>query len=216
MECWPTCRSTEHQQALVSRTDRHIPKRKGVGIFSDWDHSVNEWIDTESRRLRVATEPNDDQIEDKNKDGEDMSPRSIALKLWKEYKAYQESKKQSKVKKRLEKQSTLKSQQIPKEPIDMVARIQEIANVTSQHQRLISANNGSDPFVDVESLDIVMDVDPINIETTDYKRLPQLLRIKDYTRFYSIGMKIAAKDRNKEWWNATIRDIRSFRVLCSL
>ncbi|KAJ2385624.1 hypothetical protein GGI05_004641, partial [Coemansia sp. RSA 2603] len=59
--------------------------------------------------------------------------------------------------------------------------------------------------------DVDPDVAPIAVDQ-GYVAVPQMARVKDYVQYYRLGMRVAVRDREMEWWGGTISEIKSFRL----
>ncbi|KAJ1913092.1 hypothetical protein H4219_005352 [Mycoemilia scoparia] len=186
---------------------------KALVYFLGWEHSLNEWVDIESPRLRKPSQPDPALEADSaatalsslEKDGVE---KSIASRLWKEYNEYLKVKaapQTSRVVKPKKQGNVGPKKRI--DPTGLNERIKSIANISGP-------TRGGDSGDNADNSNLVIEADPLTDEQlSEYKPLPQLLRVKDYSDLYKPRLKIALRDRSKEWWAATVIETKSFRVL---
>ncbi|KAJ2889051.1 hypothetical protein FB639_000194 [Coemansia asiatica] len=181
--------------------------------YMGWGHEQNEWVAQDSKRMRALDVQESEE-----------QARKICAQLVDENNAYVDDIEQ----KRIEQERQLAEKRKPK--ADAQADVKE-GNQLDASQSLASKQNDeimaaaaatnnakSQALVEKDEdgeeeleEDLDSDVEPISVET-GYTAVPQLLRVKDYVRFYRRGMRVAARDRDKLWWKAVITDIKTFRL----
>ncbi|KAJ2458572.1 hypothetical protein GGF42_001992, partial [Coemansia sp. RSA 2424] len=160
--------------------------------FVDWDHSHDEWVAADSKRIRKTV------VAEADEDEEDA--RRICARLVDEYNAYVEGVERAREEARRRPAAKRRVTARPT-PTVVPASVQAVS---------LAGKAIADEEEDDDDDDIDEDVEPISVDS-GYSAVPQLLRVKDYVRIYRRGMAVAARDRNKVWWRAEIVDIRTFR-----
>ncbi|KAJ2517812.1 hypothetical protein GGI11_003050 [Coemansia sp. RSA 2049] len=176
--------------------------------YNGWPHSHNEWIPAGSKRMRAsadATSARDDIIA-QSVETEENARRACAV-LVDEYNAYIDGLELERAEKERLRQQ--KRMQMRKAPVNghlskLTDNIQTTDDAKQNEDTSTATNLEESEYTDSA-------VEPISVDP-DYEAAPQLLRVKDYSHIYRIGMDIAARDRNKLWWKAKIKDIKSFRL----
>ncbi|KAJ2636746.1 hypothetical protein GGF40_002818 [Coemansia sp. RSA 1286] len=171
--------------------------------FLGWGHEQNEWVAQGSKRMRALDEQESEE-----------QARQICARLVDENNAYvdgiekqrieKERQVAEKRKERLGTRATAKVNQPP-----LVARSDSDIMAAAAAASIAETRALQKEKEELEDLD--PNVEPISVET-GYVTVPQLLRVKDYVRFYRRGMRVAARDRDKLWWKAVITDIKTFRL----
>ncbi|KAI8320186.1 hypothetical protein GQ54DRAFT_334987 [Martensiomyces pterosporus] len=170
--------------------------KKFLVHYMDWGHSHNEWLTAGSRRMRRLSDRRPDIAETEEE------ARKTCATLVDEYNAYIDELER----KKQEKEKARQRRKPPRKP-PANARTNELAaeplagNSEKQEQ----------PAGDEGDSDVCADVEPISVEN-GYSAMPQLARIKDYTKIYRKCMKIAARDRDGQWWKAEIVEVKSFQI----
>ncbi|KAJ2546473.1 hypothetical protein EV175_005588, partial [Coemansia sp. RSA 1933] len=173
--------------------------------FNGWPHSHNEWIPAGSKRMRAVTRTRNVSGSQSAETEEDA--RRICAVLVNEYNAYVDGLERKKAEK--ERLKRERKQQFRKTPVHQQPRLASSAMTISP---VTKPSEDTSMELDAEdSDDADGSVEPISVDH-GYNMVPQLLRVKDYTRIYRKGMDVAARDRNKLWWRARITDIKSFRL----
>ncbi|PIA17269.1 hypothetical protein COEREDRAFT_86268 [Coemansia reversa NRRL 1564] len=170
--------------------------------YGGWDHANNEWIVAGSRRMRPASDINDMAVTET----EEMA-RKACVVLVDEYNTYIDGVERKNAEKADAKR---KARELRKTPVNVrVAKLAQSMSADSmgddEAEEMTHACLPENEEEDDE------DVDPISVEA-GYTPVPQLLRVKDYVQLFRKGMQIAARDRNKLWWRATIAEIKTFRL----
>ncbi|KAJ2805259.1 hypothetical protein H4R20_002163 [Coemansia guatemalensis] len=172
--------------------------------YAGWDHANSEWIVAGSRRMRPASDIGDMAAAAET---EEMA-RKTCVVLVDEYNTYIDGVEREKAEKADAKR---KARALRKAPVNV--RVSKLAEEVMGAGSVGEGGGDDMPLAvlpeDEEEDD--EDVDPISVET-GYTPVPQLLRVKDYVQLFRKGMRIAARDRNKLWWKATIADIKTFRL----
>ncbi|KAJ2081933.1 hypothetical protein H4R24_001965 [Coemansia sp. RSA 988] len=170
--------------------------------YAGWDHANNEWIVVGSRRMRPATSIDDMAAAET----EDMA-RKACVVLVDEYNAHIDGIEREKAEIADAKRKT---RALRKTPVN--------ARVSRLSEEVMGAGSTGKSGDDTTNVGLLEDeeeddedVDPISVES-GYAPVPQLLRVKDYVHLFRKGMRIAARDRNKLWWKATIAEIKTFRL----
>ncbi|KAJ2900374.1 hypothetical protein IWW38_000541 [Coemansia aciculifera] len=165
--------------------------KKFLVHFNDWDHSHDEWVAADSKRLRKVAPVGGESEED---------ARRICAGLVDQYNAYVEG--IDRAREEAQRAAALAKRRAPViRPTVVPANAQPVS-------RLGKAIQQEEEEEDEEEID--ENVEPISVDS-GYSAVPQLLRVKDYVQIYRRGMVVAARDRNKVWWRAEIVDIRTFR-----
>ncbi|KAJ1816594.1 hypothetical protein LPJ56_004259, partial [Coemansia sp. RSA 2599] len=184
--------------------------------YTGWGHEQNEWVAQDSKRMRVLDA----------RESEEQA-RKICAQLVDENNAYvdgiekerieQERRAAEKRKERADARAGAKENRQPDADESLVSRDKAnilaaaaAANIAESQATQIEEAKNEDAEEEPEE-DLDPDVEPISVET-GYASVPQLLRVKDYVRFYRRGMQVAARDRDKLWWRAVITDIKTFRL----
>ncbi|KAJ2746554.1 hypothetical protein GGI20_001265 [Coemansia sp. BCRC 34301] len=167
--------------------------KKFLVHFVNWDHSHDEWVAADSKRIRKAGAAGESEEE----------ARRICAQLVDEYNAYVEGLERVR-EEAAAKQAAAKRRATAKPTVVPVS-----AQAISLAGKAMAAAVENEEAEEAES-GIDSDVEPISVDT-GYSAVPQLLRVKDYVQIYRRGMVVAARDRNKVWWRAEIVDIRTFR-----
>ncbi|KAJ2723992.1 hypothetical protein GGI07_002279 [Coemansia sp. Benny D115] len=181
-------------------------KKRFLVHYIGWNHAQNEWIAQGSKRLRTL------DVQETEEEA-----RRVCATLVDEYNRHIDELEQQRLEKRMA--AAAKQRSAAREKVVPVNG--QIAALTGKAMRESVAaaasgaltTAGSPDAKDmelVEDEDVDSEVEPISVDS-GYSPVPQLLRVKDYVRCYHVGMRVAARDRNKLWWRAEIVDIKTFR-----
>ncbi|KAJ2495534.1 hypothetical protein IWW47_004029, partial [Coemansia sp. RSA 2052] len=150
--------------------------KKFLVHFVDWDHSHDEWVAADSKRIRKTV------VAEADEDEEDA--RRICARLVDEYNAYVEGVERARE----------EARRRPAAKRRVVARPTPTVVPASVQAVSLAGKAIADEEEDDDDID--EDVEPISVDS-GYSAVPQLLRVKDYVRIYRRGMAVAARDRNK-------------------
>ncbi|KAJ1675381.1 hypothetical protein EV182_001383, partial [Spiromyces aspiralis] len=217
---------------------------KALVHFPGWGHACNEWVDTDSPRLRAclatATPAASDQLCDaeaeQNHACPTADPLETALRLWREHKQHLRSgdkggsmsilsSSRSKANNisgldTMDPLATTSNIGKPDEPplgltADMDVMIRGIAQVTSSHSNPVAHSGTPSSVGRLTIIAGTQSVSPLDITDGRYRPLPQLLSIDDYKRFYQLVTRVAVRDRNRVWWEGEVKEVESFRARVS-
>ncbi|KAJ2848822.1 hypothetical protein IWW36_003056 [Coemansia brasiliensis] len=169
--------------------------KKFLVHYNGWNHSQNEWIAAGSKRMCAAREVAETEEE----------ARKICVVLVDEYNAYIDEVEKKKAERIAAKR---KAKPVCKIPAN-IPTAKSTSNAMSHSINPASSDEDEQAHIVEDETD--EDVEPISVDS-GYTQVPQLLRVKDYVKLFSIGMAIAARDRNKLWWKAEIVGIKHFRL----
>ncbi|KAI9501531.1 hypothetical protein BX070DRAFT_37661 [Coemansia spiralis] len=180
--------------------------KKFLVNYVGWPHSHNEWIPAGSKRMRTATDLQmDNATELQSMETEDDARRICAV-LVDEYNAYIDALEKEKAEKESLKRQKKQTRKIPVNTRIVKPTERAVTDDVNKAEANSATAGQAEDYEDIDS-----SVEPISVDF-EYTPVPQLLRVKDYTKLYKRGMLVAARDRNKLWWKAQIVDIKTFRL----
>ncbi|KAJ2781859.1 hypothetical protein H4R18_002622 [Coemansia javaensis] len=170
--------------------------------FGGWGHAHNEWVAAGSKRMRTVARPDDAETEE--------DARKACVVLVNEYNAHIDELERTKAAHSDAQRRTRPPRKTPVNPriakLTGAAMAKALDSSAAADESSAVAGGGSGSDASDEE-----DVEPISVES-GYVPVPQLLRVKDYVRLFRVGMRVAARDRNKLWWRAEVVEIKTFRL----